>query len=259
MKLSKIKAIIFDMDGVLWHAYHPIGDLPKIFARLQDLGIKYVFASNNGTIHVDQYVEKICKLNIPVSHDQIFTSSKVTGEVLKSRFPNGGNVYVVGEKGLKRTIEEKGFSINSENAIAVVAGLDFEITYEKIEIAANLARSGLTYLATNPDATYPTTEGLSPGAGSIIASVSIASGKDPEFIGKPQPTMFLQALSYLKVKPEQALVIGDRLETDIAGGQAAGCMTAAVLSGVSNRESAETWRPKIDIIAEDVTEIVGML
>lgn len=259
MDLHHIKAFIFDMDGVLWHSYRPIGDLGYIFSKLNEKGIKYVFASNNGTIHVNRYVEKISDLGIPVTADEIYTSGRATALALQSRFPKGGNVYVVGEAGLKQTIEEAGFTLNDKNVVAVVCGLDFDINYDKIRVAADLIRAGAPFLATNPDATFPIADGQSPGAGSIVAPVTVASGVTPEFVGKPQPTMFIQSLEYLGTKAEETLVIGDRLETDIAGGQAAGFPTAVVMTGVSTLAMAEAWRPRIDIIAEDLTEIIDQL
>lgn len=247
------------MDGVLWHAYHPIGDLDYIFSTLHEKDIKYVFASNNGTIHVNKYVEKISKLGISVKAEEIYTSGKVTAEILKTRFPERGNVYVVGEEGLIQTLEEAGFTQSVKNVAAVIGGLDFGITYEKIKIAADLIRDGAPFIATNPDATYPIADGQSPGAGSIIASITVASGVEPEFIGKPQPTMFTKSLEYLGTSADETLVVGDRLETDIAGGQAAGCRTAVVLTGVSTKEMAEAWQPKPDMIAENLTTIIKQL
>lgn len=259
MDLKNIKALILDMDGVLWHAYHPIGDLDYIFSKLSEKNIKHVFASNNGTIHVNKYVEKISKLGISVKAEEIYTSGKVAAEILKSRFPERSNIYVVGEEGLKQTLAEAGFTHSDNNVVAVIGGLDFGITYEKIKIAADLVRDGAPFIATNPDATYPITDGQSPGAGSIIASITVASGVEPEFIGKPQPTMFTKSLEYLGTRAEETLVVGDRLETDIAGAQAAGCRTAVVLTGVSNRWMAEAWQPEPDVIAEDLTTIIDQL
>jgi 4-nitrophenyl phosphatase len=259
MDINKIKAFIFDMDGVLWRKYQPIGDLEKIFQTLTKKNIKYVFASNNASIHVNEYVKKMQVLGIPVEVQQIFTSGSTTAQVLKKRYPQGGKLYIVGEQGLKDTLYDYGFENAEENVLAVVGGLDFGITYEKISIAANLIRSGVPFIGTNPDRTFPTSEGQFPGAGTIIAAIQTASGKEPELIGKPQPTMFELALSSLGTLPDETLVIGDRLETDIAGGQAAGCRTAVVLTGVCTRQMAEAWKPSPDLIAEDLTEIVGML
>lgn len=259
MNIKNIEAIIFDMDGVLWRSYHPIGDLRSIFRVLNEKDIRYVFASNNATIHTTTYFEKIQGFGIPVMLDQIFTSGKVTSEILHKRFPEGGNVYIVGENGLKQTLAEKGFSHSEENVLAVIAGLDFDINYHKIDFAARLIRNGTPFIGTNPDPTFPSPDGPIPGAGTILAAIQAASGIEPEVIGKPQTYMFEQSLEYLGVPAYRTLAIGDRLETDIACGQSTGCLTAVVLSGVTSREMAESWQPPPDLIAKDLTSIITML
>ena len=259
MDIKNIEAIIFDMDGVLWRAYQPIGDLGSMFQVLNDNNIKYVFASNNATIHTSTYLEKIQAFGIPVTLDQIFTSGKVTAEVLSERFPSGGNVYIVGENGLQQTLAEKGFTHSEENVLAVVGGLDFDINYSKLDIAARLIRNGAPFIGTNPDLTFPTPDGPSPGAGTVLAAIQAASGFAPDVIGKPQPYMFDQALDYLGTSASRTLVIGDRLETDIACGQNTGCLTAVVLTGVTSRQMAEAWRPAPDLIADDLASIIKMI
>ena len=152
-----------------------------------------------------------------------------------------------------------GFVHSSNNPLAVVAGLDRNVTYEKINQATYLINKGTPFIGTNPDKSLPTPEGFAPGAGSILAAIEAATNVQPEIIGKPQPTMFLHALNHLDEKPENTLVIGDRLETDIAGGQLAGCRTALVLSGVTTKEMAEKWKPGPDFIAENLNELIEIL
>ena len=259
MELEKIKALVLDMDGVLWRGGMPLGDLKEIFSKLIQAGVLYAFATNNATRHVDEYVEKISGYGIPVKPEQIFTSAKATAEYLKEKHPKGGNVYVVGENGLQRTLEEYGFPSEEKDAIAVVAGLDTHINYTKLSQATMLIRNGAPFIGTNPDLTFPIPEGQAPGAGAIIASIEASTSVKAEIIGKPRPVMFHQAMRYLSTTPDETLVVGDRLETDIAGGQAAGCRTAVVLTGVSTREMAESWQPKPDIICESLTQLVELL
>ena len=117
-------------------------------------------------------------------------------------------------------------------------------------------RAGARFYATNPDKTFPTPDGLVPGAGAILASIVAATDVQPIIIGKPKPAMMYMALENLGTTPGEALVVGDRLETDIAAGQAAGCKTALVLSGVSTREQAENWKPSPDFIFDDLSSIM---
>lgn len=259
MTLDSIRGLIFDMDGVIWRNHQPIGDLASIFATIIQKRLKYCFATNNSTQTVNGYITALSQFGIPVIGDQIFTSATATAQLLVKMHPQKGNVFVVGMPGLVETLSDFGFTISENDPIAVVAGLDFEVNYQKLRTAALLIRSGVPFIGTNPDKTFPTNEGQAPGAGSILAAIEAASGVSPQIIGKPQPTMFLQAINFLNLPADQILVVGDRLDTDIAGGQAAKCRTAVTLSGVSTRSQAETWKPNVDLIAADVTEIIERL
>ena len=259
MTNTTIRGLIFDMDGVIWRNHQPIGDLAEIFKTINSKNLSYCFATNNSSQTITNYVKPLTSFGIPVIADQIFTSATATAELLVNIFPDRGNIFVIGMPGLHQTLEDSGFSISEMNTVAVVAGIDTEINYQKLKTATLLIRAGAPFFGTNPDKTFPTPEGQVPGAGSILAAIESASGVKPQIVGKPQPTMFLQAINSLHLPPDQVLVVGDRLETDIAGGQAAGCKTALTLSGVTNLAQAESWVPAPDIIAADLTELVGRL
>jgi 4-nitrophenyl phosphatase len=259
MKNSSIKALILDMDGVIWRNQQPIGDLPNIFGKLTQKKIKYCFATNNSSKTVDSYQKLLQELGVTVSREQIFTSAKSTAEMLATQHPQGGNVFVVGMPGLIETLEEYSFTNSPRAPLAVVVGLDYTVSYEKLQTATLLIRSGVPFIGTNPDKTFPTPEGQIPGAGAIIAAISAATDTEAVIIGKPQTTIFHNAMQFLDEEPQNILVVGDRLETDIAGGQAAGCKTAVTLSGVSTREQATSWTPTPDFIAEDLAALAERL
>lgn len=256
---NDIQALILDMDGVIWRKKQPIGNLANIFQRISTLGLKYVFATNNSTETVDSYVSLLTGNGIQVDSHQVITSATATAQYLVEQFPERGNLFVVGMQGLATTLQDYGFSISAQEAKAVVVGMDRTLTYEKLETATLLIRSGVPFLGTNPDRTFPTPQGLVPGAGSMLAAIEVATDVSPKVIGKPEGTMFIQALEALKIKPENALVVGDRLETDIAGGQAANCKTALVLSGVSSEVDGQAWNPSLDYIAKDLDALVTTL
>jgi 4-nitrophenyl phosphatase len=166
---------------------------------------------------------------------------------------------VVGEPSLKEVLTSYGFQVvdeNDPNVIAVVAGMDRTLSFDKLRIGALLVRRGALFVGTNPDRTFPTPEGLIPGAGSILAALEAATDVTPLIAGKPAPSMFRLALDRLGAKPEEVLCIGDRLETDIAGGQSVGCKTALVLSGVTTLEAAKAWRPAPDVIVPDLSSLL---
>jgi 4-nitrophenyl phosphatase len=255
MKMN-IKALIIDLDGVVWRSYEPIGNTAEIFNHIHDLGLKFVLATNNSTKTPSQYQERLAKIGLRIDPGQVITSSIAAAALLQKRFPSGGVVYIIGEDGLNDALVQAGFHIGEKNAVAVIAGLDRHISYEKLSRATLLIRSGVPFYGTNPDLTFPTPQGFTPGAGAILAALQAATGVDPIIAGKPHKAMIQTALSHLQVSADQALVVGDRLETDILAGQNTGCKTALVLSGASSRQQLETWHPKPDLVSENLEELV---
>jgi 4-nitrophenyl phosphatase len=263
MILNNIRALILDMDGVLWRDNTPIGDLSAIFARMRERGLRVALATNNATRTVDEYLEKFAGFGVTLEPWQIVTSASATADTLCKRFPEGGPVFIVGENGLKIALEECGFNpiIDPEDEtapVAVIGGFDRSVTYAKLRRATLHIRAGAPFFGTNPDKTFPTPQGLVPGAGAILAAIEAATGVQAVITGKPQPAMMYTALEKLGTTPEETLVVGDRLETDIASGQAASCRTALVLSGVSNREQGLAWKPAPDLIVDDLTTLIGL-
>lgn len=256
--IPPIKALILDMDGVLWRGPTLLGDLPVIFARIDRLGLRALLATNNSTLSRKQYQDKFAQMGVRITENQVFNSALATAYFLKNRFPQGAKVYVVGEQGLVETVQHAGFSIADQNVDAVVVGIDRQISYQKLTIASRLIRSGALFIGTNPDRTFPSPDGLTPGAGAILASIQAATDKDPIIIGKPATTLLEMALKEHDLQPLEALMVGDRLDTDILGGQRAGCRTALVLSGVTNDEEAEQWTPQPDIIIANLETLLDV-
>lgn len=253
----QIKSLILDMDGVLWRDNYPIGCLSDIFANIKSLGLQTIFATNNSTINADMYIKKLSSFGVNVQPCQIVTSAMATAYLLKQRFPQGGAVYIIGETGLHSTLLENDFIFDEDNVLAVVVGLDREVTYKKLSIATRLIRKGIPFYGTNPDRSFPTPNGLIPGAGAIIAAIEAATDIRPIIVGKPNINMINFAIDQLKTSPIQTLVVGDRLDTDILGGQNAGCRTALVLSGVSTLQEVEKWYPKPDLVAENLSSLIN--
>jgi 4-nitrophenyl phosphatase len=255
-----IKSLILDMDGVLWKADAPIGDLPGIFDLIKDKGLKVAFATNNGSRTPEQYVERMQGFGVTIEPWQVVTSSQGVAHMLSQRFPEGGKIYVIGELGLECALQAKGFELVMKqgeiNVLAVVMGIDRNINFTKVSEAALLIRSGVPFYATNPDRTFPTPRGEIPGAGAWISVLITATGIEPIYAGKPSPYLLELARQKLGTEKEETLVVGDRLETDIAGGQEAGCPVALVLSGVSRKEQGYKWKPAINIIAQDLSALI---
>ena len=257
-KTSNITAVILDMDGVLWRDDQPIVNIPDIFHKLGVLGWKSTLATNNASRSVEQYLRKLANFGVMLQPDQIVTSAEATAQYLRNQYPDGGKLYVIGGSGLERTLERYGFEIGDGDVKAVVVSFDRGLTYEKLERATLLVRAGARLIGTNPDRSFPTPQGLVPGAGAILAAVVTASDVSPVIIGKPEPEMYRVAMQRMESSPATTLVIGDRLETDIAGAQNMGCLTALMLSGVTSAITARNWSPPPDWIATDLTELLGL-
>jgi 4-nitrophenyl phosphatase len=254
-----IRALILDMDGVIWRGDQPLGDLPGIFDQINQRGLKVILATNNATLSVDQYLNKLVGFGVQLEKWQVINSAQATGHYLKQKFPQGGHVFIVGENGLREALSESGFDQADSDVLAVVTGLDRSLSYEKLNKATKLIRSGAVFIGTNPDPTFPEKDGIAPGTGSILALLEAASEVKPIIIGKPAPEMYRIALDRMQVEPLETLVIGDRLKTDIAGGQALGCRTGLVLTGVTSKADAQTWEPAPDLIAKDLTTLIDLL
>ena len=255
-RMENIRALLLDMDGVLWRGPQPIGDLPAIFNEITSRNWKVILATNNATASIKQYLEKIRSFGVYLESWQVINSSQAAARYLSRLHPHGGSVFIIGEEGLSQILAQVGFTQSDESPLAVVVGMDRNLTYQKLARATLLIRSGVPFIATNTDRTFPIPEGLVPGAGSIVAALETASDIQAVVVGKPAPEMYLAALERLGTSIPETLVVGDRLETDIAGGQAAGMPVALVLSGVSTRKQGEAWKPVVDAIAEDLAGLV---
>jgi 4-nitrophenyl phosphatase len=255
---QSILALILDMDGVLWRGDEVIGNLKSIFQQINRIGWKVIFATNNGSRTIQQYVELLACFGVKVEPWQVVSSATAALDYLRAKYPDGGPVYIVGEQGIWEACNSYGFYQSEVEALAVIVGIDRELTYEKLKVATFLIHSGAEFIGTNPDKTFPTPQGLAPGAGSILAAIEAATGKAPIITGKPEPAMYKIALQRLGLTADKILVVGDRPETDIAGAQLIGCHTALVLSGVTDANQAKAWQPSPDIITDDLESLINL-
>ncbi len=259
MELGNIKGLILDMDGVLWRGENPLFSLPVFFDKINAAGLKVILATNNSTRDINQYVEKLASFGASIEPASIVTSSMAAGYYLRSKHPSGGEIFVVGEVGLVNTLASYGFTHSEQNVLAVVAGLDRSMSYVKLTQAVKLIRSGAEFIGTNPDKTFPSPSGLTPGTGAMLAFLEAGSGQKPAVMGKPEPFLYELAISSMGFKNQEVLVVGDRLDTDILGGQRIGCPTALVLTGVSSAEEASHWQPQPDLILQDAMVLVDQI
>lgn len=260
----KVKGLILDMDGVLWHGDRPMAGLRDFFATLRRLEVDFILATNNATKVATQYSEKLARFGVAVPAGQILTSAEATASYLQRMYPAGTPVFVIGDSGLRLALGAVGFQLVSGegfdlSADLVVVGLSRAVCYPQLAQAAALIRRGARFIATNSDKTFPSEFGPLPGAGAVIAFLEAASDVSPTIIGKPGRIMFAEAIHRLGKEPTQIAMVGDRLETDIAGGKAAGLKTILVLSGVSGRDDLLTFPVQPDLVLADISELAHQL
>jgi len=225
---EQVKAVVSDMDGVLWHGPIPTPGLAEFFAFLERQAIPIVLASNNSTASPAQYRQKLAGWDIHLKLENILTCTLAAVDYLRREFSPGARVYVVGEDSLREAIRSAGFTLLAtaeKPAAAVVVGGDSTLTYNKLKDASLLIQGGARFIGTNPDILCPTEEGLVPEAGTILAALQAASGVSPAIMGKPERPLFDMAVKRLGCVPARTVMLGDRLDTDILGGQRAGLKT----------------------------------
>ena len=259
--LKTKKLYLLDMDGTLY-----LGD--KLFEHslaflqaVKDSGGTYLFLTNNSSKGTDSYVKKLNTLGIPACEDDFFTSTDAACVYLKERV-NPACLYAFGTQSFKRHLRQEGFPVTEEYSDKVdclLMGYDTELTYQKLIDATKLINRGVTYLATNPDWVCPTEYGYVPDCGSIAQALEHATGRLPLFLGKPQPEIALLAMEKAGAKPEETLLIGDRIYTDIACGKNAGVATVLVFSGETTREVWEQSDLKPDFAVDGVQDLLQAL
>lgn len=255
MDLAAIKGLLIDMDGVLYRGHEPIPGGASFIAFLRQRGIPFLLLTNNSSLTPGQYVAKLADMGIDVCAEEILTSAQATAHYLAQREPEGARVYIIGREGLQQALVEQGFTLVEEGADYVVVGWDWELTFAQLKQAALLIRAGAHFIATNPDRTFPSEEGIIPGNGAILAALEAATDVRPLIVGKPEPAIFQLALRQLGLDAQGAAVLGDRLETDVVGGQRMGLITLLVLSGVTDGEKLRQSPIQPDMVFEDVAHL----
>lgn len=250
-----MKNIISDMDGVLYRGNEVVEGAEEFVKRLNDTGVKYLFLTNNSEqtpLDLKRKLER--KGIIGLTEDNFITSAMATAMFLSEQKEHA-TVYVIGGGGLINELYNVGFSISEANPDYVVVGKTANFNFEMMKKAVNLIQKGAKFIGTNPDVTDPIEGGIEPACGSILAAIEKASGKKPYIVGKPNSLMMTIALKKLGVHPDETMMIGDRMDTDIVGGMEAGMETALVLSGVTDPEMLDSFPYKPNYIFNNVGEI----
>ena len=234
-----LRGLLIDLDGVVVTGREPIPGSADFLAAARRHGLRFLLVTNNSTTSPAVVAERLTSLGIDVQPDEILTSAQAAVGYVCANGPASPRVRIIGEGGLREAAAAAGLEVVDNGSLEtvdwVITGLDRDFSYQKLTLATRAIRAGARFVATNADALLPIEGGqVLPGAGSIVAAIQTATGIQPIVTGKPEPGLFQHGLARLGGLPPAAVaMVGDRLDTDVAGGRRAGLHTILVLSGVT--------------------------
>ncbi|MBG6238766.1 NagD protein [Mycetocola sp. CAN_C7] len=230
---DEVECWLTDMDGVLVHENRPLPGAADLLQQWRDQGKPYLVLTNNSIFTPRDLSARLRSSGLDVPEEFIWTSALATAAFLKDQMP-GGSAFVIGEAGITTALHEAGFIMTETAPDYVVVGETRNYSFEAITKAIRLINKGARFIATNPDATGPSSDGPMPATGAIAALITKATGKEPYIVGKPNPMMFRSALNKIGAHSENTGMIGDRMDTDVVAGIEAGLHTILVLTGISD-------------------------
>jgi NagD protein len=249
---------LFDLDGTIYLGEKLIPGAGETIERLKSLSKKIVYLSNKPLQTRGDYAAKLTRLGIPTQPEEVINSSLVMARWLSREAP-GSTIYVIGETPLIEEMVRAGFRVSEKAGEIqyVIASFDRTFDYRKLNIALQAIKKGARFVATNPDQTCPVEGGEIPDCAAMIGAVEGTTGKKVEaVVGKPSDIMIRVAVEYMGLRPQDCILVGDRLETDMVMGKKAGMAAAVVLTGVTTRESLKKSDIQPDFIWESVAEII---
>lgn len=255
--LQRYEAVLFDLDGVLYRGDRPIPGAAEAVAAIRDAGIGVAFMTNNSARTPEEVAERLRGVGIDASPHEVATSAAPTARMLADR--GCRSAFVVGETGIRRALAQAGIEIrdaDTPEADAVVVGWDRSADYAALRTASILVDRGAAFVGTNADASFPASDGTRwPGAGALLAAISTTTGVSPEVVGKPNAPLYLEARE--RAGGGRPLVVGDRLDTDIAGAAALGWDSLLVFTGISRREDLDGAAVRPTHVADDLSILLG--
>ena len=258
-RLCDKKLFLLDMDGTIYLDNNLFDGTIDFLNNIKQKNGKFLFVTNNSSKSVNAYVDKLNKIGITATADDFLTSTDATILHIKNNFP-GRKFYSLGTKSFTEQLKGAGIDVVTnieDNIFGIVMGNDTELTFKKLEDACKLLLNDIEYIATNPDWVCPTAFGYVPDCGSVAEMLFRATGKRPLFIGKPRPDMLTIAIEKYGYQKEDAVMIGDRIYTDIASGYNAGIDTIFVLSGEGTLEDVESSKTKPTYIFDNIRAILN--
>ena len=256
--LVQTELFVLDMDGTFYLDTTILDGSLEFLREVERLGKRFVFFTNNSSKSPKTYIDKLAKMDCFITREQIITSGDVMIQYLKTYYP-GKTVYLVGTPDLEANFEENGINLTKEMPDVVVIGFDMTLTYEKLERACTYIRNGAVFLATHLDINCPTKDGFIPDCGAMCAAISLSTGKEPRYVGKPFKETVDMVLELTGAKREEVSFVGDRLYTDVKTGVANGAHGILVLSGETKLEDVEGSDTVPDAIFTGLNEMRDIL
>lgn len=251
-------AYLIDLDGTMYLGNERIDAADKFVDALHDKQIPYVFLTNNSSKTQEQVSEKLRNMGIRSTPDHVFTSSMATAKYIK-RQKNDARCFVIGEEGLFDALEKENLTIADDDVDFVIVGIDRAVTYKKLAKACLAVRNGAKFVSTNSDVALPTERGMMPGNGAITSVITVSTGIEPVFIGKPESIIMDEALSAFGFSKDEALMVGDNYYTDILAGINAGVDTLMVFTGITPIEDLGKFETKpthhVQLLSEWIDKI----
>lgn len=251
------KGFICDMDGVIYHGNQVLPGVVEFIDWLHRENKEFLFLTNNSGYTPRELQQKLARMGLNVSEEHFYTSALATAAFLKEQAP-GCSVYAIGEAGLLNALYDAGITMNDVNPDYVVIGEGKSYSLDTLTKATNLVLSGAKLIGANSDLTGPIEHGIAPACRALIAPIELATGKQAYFCGKPNPLMMRTGLNILGCHSAEAVMVGDRMDTDVISGMECGMSTVLVLSGVSNRNTVNTFAYRPTIVLDGVGDIVTM-
>jgi len=252
-----VKGFICDMDGVIYHGNHLLPGAAEFVGWLEESGKEYLFLTNNSGSTPIELSRKLERLGVSVGERHFYTSALATAAFLASQAP-GCSVYAIGEAGLFNALYNVGITMNDVNPDYVVVGEGKSYSLESLTKATNLVLGGAKLIGCNSDVSGPIEKGMAPACGALVAPIELATGAKAYFCGKPNPLMMRTGLRMLGCHSNEAVMVGDRMDTDIISGLETGMNTVLVLSGVSSEHTLDTYAYRPSVVLNGVGDIVRL-
>ena len=250
------KGFICDMDGVIYHGNIILPGVERFVEWLQSENKEYLFLTNNSGFTLRELHQKLARMGLDVPEEHFYTSALATAAFLREQAP-GCSVYAIGEAGLLNALYDAGITMNDVNPDYVVVGEGKSYSLDTLTRATNLVMNGARLIGANSDVSGPIESGIAPACRALVAPIEMATGKQAYFCGKPNPPMMRTGLRLLGCHSNEAVMVGDRMDTDVISGLESGMSTVLVLSGVTAREDLRTYAYRPSEVLDGVGDIVA--